>query len=122
MSSLSLRTPITYDSADGFGMNKTLAQVVRQNLKMLILTNPGERVMDPDFGVGIQRYLFSNFSENYQSKINNKVKEQVSHYMPGLIIQKIEFHSINPDTNSAAFRIVYYLPNIGTSDLLEITI
>ena len=94
MSSISLRTPIVYDSADGFGMIKTLPQLVRQNLKMLILTNPGERVMDPDFGVGIQRYLFSNFSENYQSKI----------------------------TNSASFRIVYYLPNIGTSDLLEITI
>tara|TARA_R110001583_G_scaffold183746_1_gene342496 strand:- start:75 stop:443 length:369 start_codon:yes stop_codon:yes gene_type:complete len=122
MSSISLRTPIVYDSADGFGMIKTLPQLVRQNLKMLILTNPGERVMDPDFGVGIQRYLFSNFSENYQSKITNKINEQVSLYMPGLIVQDIQFHSLNPDTNSAAFRIVYYLPNIGTSDLLEITI
>jgi len=122
MSSISLRTPITYDSADGFGMIKTLPQLMRQNLKMLILTNPGERVMDPDFGVGIQRYLFSNFSENYQSKITSKINEQVSLYMPGLIVQDIQFHSLNPDTNSAAFRIVYYLPNIGTSDLLEITI
>ncbi len=122
MASLSLMTPIVYDSGDGFAMNKTLAQVIRQNLKMLILTNPGERVMDPEFGVGINRYLFSNFSENYQSKITNKVNEQVALYMPGLVIQGIEFDAIDPDTNSAAFRITYYLPNIGTSDLLEFTI
>ena len=122
MASLSLMTPIVYDSGDGFAMNKTLAQVIRQNLKMLILTNPGERVMDPEFGVGINRYLFSNFSENYQSKITNKVNEQVALYMPGLVIQGIEFYAIDPDTNTAAFRITYYLPNIGTSDLLEFTI
>ncbi len=122
MASLSIKTPIVYDSTDGFAMNKTLPELVRQNLKMLILTNPGERVMDPDFGVGINRYLFSNFSENYQAKIRAKINEQVGLYMPGLVVQSVDFYSVEPDTNSAAFRIVYYLPNIGTSDLIEFTI
>lgn len=122
MSSLGLKTPITKDSGDGFTMLKTLPQVVRQNLKMLILTNPGERVMDPNFGVGIKKYLFSNFSESVPGQIKAKIKEQASIYMPGLIIQNIDFYNLDPDTNSINFRIVYYLPNIGTSDLIEFTI
>jgi len=122
MSSLGLKTPITYDSGDGFTMLKTLPEVVRQNLKMLILTNPGERVMEPEFGVGIKQYLFSNFSESVPGKIKTKISEQVSIYMPGVIIQDIDFYSLDPDNNSIAFRIVYYLPNIGTSDLIEFTI
>ena len=111
-----------YDSGNGFTMLKTIPAVVKQNLKMLILTNPGERVMDPEFGVGIQRYLFLNYSENVDSKISAKIHEQVAKYMPGLVIQDINFYSMDPDTNSMAFKIVYFLPNIGTSDLLEFTI
>ena len=73
MSSIGIKLPITYDSGDGFTMLKTLDDTVKQNLKMLILTNPGERVMEPEFGVGIQQFLFSNFSENVESQISEKI-------------------------------------------------
>ena len=35
--------------------------MIKQNLKMLILTNPGERVMDPEFGVGIKQFYLRTF-------------------------------------------------------------
>ena len=35
-----------------------LEQVVRQNIKMVLLTNPGERIFDDNFGVGLRKYLF----------------------------------------------------------------
>ena len=122
MSSISIKTPITFDSGDGFTMLKTLPEVVKQNLKMLILTNPGERVMDPNFGVGIQRFLFSNFSENIEPEIKDKIKSQVARYMPGIIITDVQFYKLEPDTNTMSFRIIYYVPDIGVSDLLQFTI
>jgi hypothetical protein len=103
-------------------MLKSLSESVKQNLKMLILTNPGERVMDPEFGAGIQQYLFSNFSENIQPKITQAINSQVEKYMPGVTIYNIDFYALDPDTNSMAFRIEYSIPNIGVSDLLEFTI
>ena len=48
----SVAIPMQRDARDGFKMNKSYAQVVTQNLKMLLLTVPGERIMDPHFGVG----------------------------------------------------------------------
>tara|TARA_B100000214_G_scaffold375436_1_gene361768 strand:- start:1597 stop:1965 length:369 start_codon:yes stop_codon:yes gene_type:complete len=122
MSSISIKTPITFDSGDGFTMLKTLPEVVKQNLKMLILTNPGERVMDPNFGVGIQRFLFSNFSENIEPEIKDKIKSQVARYMPGIVITDVQFYKLEPDTNTMSFRIIYYVPDIGVSDLLQFTI
>ena len=122
MSSISIKTPITFDSGDGFTMLKTLPEVVKQNLKMLILTNPGERVMDPNFGVGIQKFLFSNFSENIEPEIKDKIKSQVARYMPGVIITDVQFYKLEPDTNTMSFRIIYYVPDIGVSDLLQFTI
>ena len=61
MASLSVALPLQVDDSDGFVMNKSIGAVVKQNLKMLILTIPGERVMEPNFGAGIARYLFENF-------------------------------------------------------------
>ena len=64
MSSLGIKLPITRNTADGFTMIKDFQTLVRQNFKMLILTAPGERVMEPDFGVGIRNYLFESFSNS----------------------------------------------------------
>ena len=63
MSSISIKLPITPDSGNGYTMIKTIKKMVNQNLKMLILTIPGERVMDPNFGVGVQKYLFSSIEK-----------------------------------------------------------
>lgn len=122
MSSIGIKLPITYDSGDGFTMLKTLDDTVKQNLKMLILTNPGERVMEPEFGVGIQQFLFSNFSENVESQISEKIKTQVRRYMPSVVVHNINFYGSDPDMNSLAFAIQYSVPDIGLSDLLEFTI
>ena len=58
MSSIGVALPLLRSSNDGFEMLKTIKETVKQNLKTIILTNPGERIMDPEFGVGIRRFLF----------------------------------------------------------------
>ena len=78
MSSIGVAIPLLKSSNDGFQMLKTIQATVKQNLKMIILTNPGERIMDPDFGVGIKTYLFSNFNEGIQSEIYDKITQQVA--------------------------------------------
>jgi len=40
MSSLAVALPLTTDSIDGFVMIRSLKVLIKQNLKMLILTNP----------------------------------------------------------------------------------
>ena len=54
MSSISPSLPLSLDEQDGYKMNKELVKAIQQNIKMLLLTVPGERVMDPDFGVGLK--------------------------------------------------------------------
>ena len=71
----SLKLPLLHDSVDGYyKLNKTLSEVVRQNIKMIVLTTPGERMMNPDFGVGARNYLFETTAEsfhNFKTKLFN---------------------------------------------------
>ena len=57
---LSPKLPLRRDFEDGYSMNKNYREMVKQNVKMLLLTAPGERIMDPEFGIGLQTFLFEN--------------------------------------------------------------
>jgi hypothetical protein len=89
---------------------------------MLLLTNPGERVMDPDFGVGMNRFLFSNFDQTTFNLIESRIGDQVAAYMPAIRILEIQFDASEADSNKLLARITYSVPGLNTKDLLQFTI
>ena len=121
MASLGVALPLQLDSSDGFRMLKSFKALVKQNLKMIILTNPGERVMEPSFGVGLNQFLFENFGHDTKGRIESKIREQVSIYMPAVQIRNITFASSLPDSSYLGMHIEYAVPGIGIKDLLELT-
>ena len=60
MPGIAPKLPLQLDEVDGYRLTKTIKETVQQNLKMIVLTSPGERIMNPDFGVGLRNYLFRN--------------------------------------------------------------
>jgi len=122
MATLGVKLPITKNSIHGFTMIADFHSLIKQNLKMLLLTNPGERVMIPDFGVGIQSYLFENFSETTYVQIENDIREQVGKYLPVVTVGRLSFDNSSPDTNTLKISLQYSIPALNVKDLLEFTI
>ena len=121
MATLGVKLPITRNQIHGYTMIDDIATLVKQNFKMIILTNPGERVMIPDFGVGIRSYLFENFNNSIAADIETAIRKQVGKYLPVIAINKITFNQTEPDFNTLAVQITYSIPAIGVKDLLEFT-
>ena len=121
MSSFGPKLPLTRDSADGFSSLKMIQDTIRQNLKMIILTNPGEKVMDTNYGVGIKRFLFSSKYNLTQAQIEQSIKDQVKFYMPAVIIRKIDFR-VQQEQNTLSLAIFDDIPDIGTKDLIQIVL
>jgi phage baseplate assembly protein W len=96
--------------------------MIKQNLKMVILTNPGERVMEPEFGVGIKQFLFENFQSDVYARIDERIREQVRTYLPVISISRLEFGRLRQDENLLSLSLEYSIPDIGIRDLLEFTI
>jgi len=122
MASLALKLPITRDSGDGFAMIKDFRTLIKQNFKMLLLTNRGERVMEPSFGVGLYSYLFSSFTQSTFDDIETKIIEQASVYLPVIKIKEINFIVEDIDINKLSVSIEYSIPTLNVGDLLEFTI
>ncbi len=122
MASIAPKLPLTIDSVDGYTSIKRLKTLIKQNFKMIILTNPGERVMQPEFGVGIKQFLFENFSDNVYADIDVKIREQAATYLPVIRIINLEFAESSMDNNEISIRIEFSIPDIAERDLLQFTI
>ena len=90
------KLPLQVDESDGaYALSKTYKEVAKQNLKHLILTAPGEHIMDPDLGVGLRRFLFEPNLESVHIEIEQRIKDQVGVYLP--YIQVISVTLVHSD-------------------------
>ena len=119
MNGIAPSLPIQLDSDGGYLLLRTLKDVARQNLKMVVLTDPGERMMDPSFGVGVRRLLFENENSDV-ANISSRIVSQAKKYVSWVAIENID---IDNSDNLLVIKIHYYIPAIGSSrNLLTISV
>ena len=103
-----------------------LTKVVDQNIKNVLLISPGERLMFPNLGVGMRRYLFEN-----QATINRgtetlpplreNIISQISTYLPYITIQELVVGGSSYE-NMLNVKIKYYVTESGTSSVFDLVI
>ena len=93
MNGIGPELPLNKDYRFGaYSLITSFKDEVKQNFKNLLLTSPGERMMNPDFGVGLRHFLFEP-RQNSVQKIRQRIEGQVRKYMPFLRINRIQFGS-----------------------------
>ena len=93
--------------------------MIKQNLKMILLTHPGERIMAPDFGVGLRRFIFEleTYDDIYDELID-VVSSQVSQYLP--VIQVINITADYSEQNYLRLTIDYNIDFLNIKDSLDL--
>ena len=124
---LSVALPLRKDAVDGaYALNKSLRDMAEQNLKMVILTSPGERVMIPEFGVGIRDYLFEPNNSQTRDTIRDSIRVQVGKYLPYIRLMSLELFSPQmslqegTDNTALIIKIKYSIP--AANVISELTI
>ena len=126
-SGLSVMLPLTVSETFGaYNLNTNFAQLATQNLKMLLLTNPGERIMNPQFGVGIPRFFFEANDPSTYNRITERILSQVATYMKFLRIDDVTYNYVenNPDlyphTVSMTIQYTIIPLQVSTSILIPV--
>lgn len=120
--------PLSPSDSDGFTLNKTILQVCHQNFKMLLLTNPGERVMDANYGVGLKTFLFEQNVQGTHEEISTRIYDQVQKYMPYIEINRIFYNQTldewerNAFPNALFIKIRYTVLATAESATMELPI
>ena len=121
MAGISVKLPLFVSEFDGtYALNKTLKDTVKQNFKMLLLTIPGERMMNPDFGIGLQTFLFEPNDFGTQERISARIHEQVGKYMPFLEVTDI--YTSDESGSLMHISISYFLTPTSEQDVLTLSL
>jgi len=95
----------------------------RANLKNLILTNKGERLMQPEFGCDIYGLLFEQI-DPYEivELVKSKISTAVKLWLPQIIIKNININEESLSKNLLQISISFLLKNDDVTEELTFTI
>lgn len=117
---ISAKLPLAYTKSSGpYLLTQGLTENTKQNLKNLIFTNPGERVMDPNFGVGFYNLLFENATDDILEDLKERLFTQVDKYLPFVQILNVDTRL---EENTAYLRVEYIIPSLSVSDSLDLDV
>ena len=91
-----------------------------ENLKNVLLTKKGERVMQPNFGTGLQSLLFEQMTDEFETKLEETITKNVNYCLPYITIRQkdIEMTDEMKDRNMANMNIQFTVGNqIDTQEI-----
>jgi phage baseplate assembly protein W len=69
--------------------------LLKNNLEQLILTEKGERVMFPQFGMSLRKFVFEQLTEELFIEIQQEVTNAIASFMPNLTVIKLSITEAN---------------------------
>jgi phage baseplate assembly protein W len=103
-----------------FNSTYSTKEQVKHNLINVLLTNKGERVLNPDFGSDLRRVLFEFISDDNMEGLKSIIIQAVGTYIPEIEVRSMEI-SPEPDSNTVNVRVNYQMRLSGDKDSILIS-
>ena len=115
-----------YTNFNAHPQNKRLVKYTNENsvkrsVRNLILTEPGERLFQPEIGCKIRRLLFENMSDITAIQLKNAIEETISLYEKRARVITVEVVP-NEDLHNYDVYIIFEVINSITPVALNITL
>ena len=93
---------------------------VRSNLKNLLLTKKGERILQPEFGSGLHDLLFNPATEKFEEDLETTINDSVAKWLPYVIVEDInvDISKEQTDNNQAKVSLKFRQEGDQTLDTL----
>ena len=92
-----------------FKTTKSTVESIKNNIKLLLQTERGERVFQPNLGMNLRRFVFEQITEDTAVQIENDIVDVFETWLPFVELKDIQINtdSINQDQNKININIVF---------------
>ena len=96
-----------------FKTTKTTIESVKNNIRLLLKTEKGERLFQPNLGLALRRFLFEQINEDTNILIENEIVDTFEKWLPFVEIRELDVNTqpINSDRNQIKINIVFNISN-----------
>tara|TARA_R110000751_G_scaffold138126_1_gene241719 strand:+ start:93 stop:554 length:462 start_codon:yes stop_codon:yes gene_type:complete len=108
--------PIGKDKGRGDYPKQTGLTLLKNNLEQLILTEKGERIMFPQFGMSLRKFVFEPLTEELFIEVKQEIISAVSTFMPNITILKLGITEAS-EVNAAGGRGLDILLVVSADEL-----
>lgn len=88
---------------------------IMNSLRNLFTTNPGEKILDPTFGLNLTRWLFQPLDEFVAQEIGEAIVEGIERYEPRVSIKNVVVN-IDQERNQYDLKLVLTIPSLNIID------
>jgi phage baseplate assembly protein W len=99
----------------------TLEESVRQSIQIILQTRPGEQLMRPDFGAGLQEFLHESNTLTTRQRIRDAIAEALERWEPRVIVDRIDVGEVDDRPSELRVEIAYRLRRTGTPQQTGLT-
>lgn len=80
---------------------------IRQAIRIILGTNPGERVMRPDFGAGLSEFVFEPVNATTLNLVKTRVQESLIAWEPRIDLLSVNVTSDTSEHNKILIDVSY---------------
>ena len=85
---------------------------IARSVRNIVLTTPGEKFFDPDFGSNVTRLLFENVDDITASQIQEEIEFSINNYEPRVKLLDVK---VIADNDNASFDTIITYEVIGAN-------
>ena len=80
-----------------FASTNTTIKSIKNNIKMLLNTNKGERLMQPNLGINLRKFLFEQYNDESRITIQNEILDTFKTWLPFVEIKELDINMEETD-------------------------
>ena len=118
-----LSFPLRADNNNDFALTKNSTEQAKHNLKNLLLTFPGERLSQPEFGSRLRALCFEQDTDDLGTRIQEEIRRAVMVWLPYININDINILTDDAGTNKIFVSIKFSTnldPTAGNALTLDV--
>ena len=102
-----------------FALSYTTEDQAISNLKNLLLTSKGERIMQPEFGTFIRNSIFEQNTETLVEILRESITSDINRWLPYILINSIDINR-RIDQNAIDFSLKFRVGKRGANRIINI--
>lgn len=95
---------------------------VRQAMRVILSTRPGELLLHPEFGAGLDLFLHDLDTVALRRSIHDRILESLKRWEPRIDVDRVDVLGIPGEPGKLRIEIVYRLRRTGVPDSLGFTL
>jgi phage baseplate assembly protein W len=91
----------------------TLEESVRQQIQVILRTRPGEQLMKPAFGAGLEEFLHESNTLTTRRRIKDLIAESIERWEKRIILDRVEVREVPERPTHIRIEMSYRLRRTG---------